>query len=116
MALPKAALRATLSCGTVMSFGVGQPFSCALATLSCQKAISEPETKKRWSTPPNFIDVTNASDQSSPAYSFQRASWEIVSAIITLLYIFASLYRVPSLFSPSVQCSKFQVQGVRTKP
>src|SRR5712692_5767968 len=110
MALPKAALRATLSCGTVMSFGVGQPFSCALATLSCQKAISEPETKKRWSTPPSFIDVTNASDQSSPAYSFQRASWEIVSAILKLLHVWFYQLRAGVFYQSAFKVQMFKVQ------
>ena len=52
------------------------------------KAISEPETKNRCSTPPSFIAWTNASDHSSAPYSCQRRSREIVSAITILLLSF----------------------------
>ena len=44
---PRAALSATASWVTVINFGDGQPLSFAFAMLSCQNAISDPETKNK---------------------------------------------------------------------
>src|SRR5215213_11092430 len=69
MVLPRAALRVTLSCIIVTMRGAGQPRASALAIASWKNTSSDPETKKRLSTPPSFIAATSASDHSSAPYS-----------------------------------------------
>src|SRR5437762_2626390 len=87
MEAPMAALSATDSCIIVTSLGAGVPFSSALAIASWKKTISEPETKKRWSMPPSFIDATMASDHSSAACSCQIPADCVASMLQGLLFL-----------------------------
>ena len=54
---------------------------------SWKKTISEPETKKRWSIPPSFIDATMASDHSSAACSCQIPADCVASMLQGLLFL-----------------------------